>query len=34
MIIQLYKNGAALDLISKSTNLPIHEIQKIIDKNV
>ena len=34
MIIQFYKNGASLDLISKSTNLSTSEIQKIIDKNV
>ena len=34
MIIQLYKNGVSLDLISKSTDLSIREIQKIIDKNI
>ena len=31
IIIQLYKNGASLDLISKSTNLSTREIQKIIE---
>ena len=32
MIINLYKNGISLDLISKSANLSIEEVQKIINK--
>lgn len=32
MIINLYNNGAALDLISKSSNLSIEEIKKIIEE--
>ena len=34
IIVQLYKNGVSLDLISKSINLSTHEIQKIIDENI
>ena len=30
MIIQLYKNGASLDLISKSSGLSITEVEKIL----
>ena len=33
MIINLYKNGVSLELISKSSGLSIKEIEKIIENN-
>ena len=33
MIINLYHNGASLDLISKSSDLSIQEVEKIIEQN-
>ncbi len=33
MIINLHNNGVPIDVISKSANLTIEEVQKIINEN-